>query len=254
VPLLRSTYRDFDSPLGAEPSLVPILEPTASAVFGQRGASREDEAALAAYRGQFPEVQATLDAILATGASQGEALAMAAEVHGRDQALPHLLAALYDWAGAFRAPAALYRLDAVAERDPELARMGFLAWGRNRSIQAESENAPHPVNANGNEIWNNDDRGGLTLWARPWLTTLPEGMTLARSLELGDLPIGSLPNRLGVGADLRIKGCPNWDGRIPEGVRVDGKVVTPAHPEPGIPLTAWRALHPNGEATPSSPR
>jgi hypothetical protein len=98
------------------------------------------------------------------------------------------------------------------------------------------------------------------LWCRGLqrLEALPEGMQL--KTRLNDRKVGgnldvrecpafrSLPNTLTC-QNLTILDCPSWDRVLPAGVQVRGQIITAGHPEPGITLDAWRALHGAGPGT-----
>jgi hypothetical protein len=66
------------------------------------------------------------------------------------------------------------------------------------------------------------------------------------SLALEGCPdFSGLPPILAVRGGLAVRDCPRWDGRIPMGATV-GNLHTDRHPR-GLPLDAWRRLHPRGE-------
>jgi hypothetical protein len=197
-----------------------------------------------------------LDALLATGATVGEALGLAAQAFGLEATLPRLLGALGapsaarahgadPWgqggAGTGQDPAVL-TLDEVAAGHPGLALAGLLAWGQGRAMP-----------------------GSLWLASRTWVTTLPPGLSvgrhlnlidtgiatlpkglLARSLDLDGTPLTTLPAGLWISRHLSLRRCRDWDGRIPEDARIGRKLLTDAHPD-GIGFAEWRRLHPDGE-------
>jgi hypothetical protein len=210
--------------------------------------------------------------LLATGASRGEALGLAALAHGEGDVLPLLLEELRargqeDWTAP--RPGMLWSngegrvLKAVAMANSDLARTGFLAWGRERTVR-----------------WNISFAGLAWLDRLPdgfrpmgflgldgtGLVTLADGFVVGGGLDLSDTPLAALPEGLEVGAGLRlvgsgvrtlgaglvvkgildVRGCVGWDGRIPEDARVE-RVRTDSTRSEGLPLTLWRHRHPGGE-------
>jgi hypothetical protein len=140
--------------------------------------------------------QPLLDAILATGASPGEALGLVALGHGRDAALPLLVRALLNPLGRWQAPVLAIRLlEEVAAVDPGLALLGFHAWGRNRKIM-----------------------DGINLAGQTWLTSLPEGLHAWHHLGLVDTPLEALPPGLKVRRNLILTGTRIT--ALPEGLEV----------------------------------
>jgi hypothetical protein len=172
--------------------------------------------------GERPEPAATLDALLATGASRAQALGLAAQAHGQGAALSLLVEALRTPEGEWcdTGPALAF-LDEVAQTHPDLAQLGLDQWGRNH--------------------W---EDGNLHLLDRPWVTHLPDGVSARGLLWLRRIPFVELPPGLRAHW-LQIEACPHWNGQIPEGTAV-AYVGTPLHPE-GIHLRAWHRLHPHGE-------
>jgi hypothetical protein len=152
-------------------------------------------------------IQADLDALLATGATLGEALGLASQAHGPEAVLPLLDSALRGANGSRLNHAfATDLLNAVATNDPELAHQGLDAWGRDRMVGVD-----------------------VDLSRCPWIARIPEGM-VADYLDLTGTALRSLPRRLEVGMDLYLLACHQWDGVIPPGLMVGNKVYTPSWP------------------------
>jgi hypothetical protein len=188
--------------------------PPASSAFAPAGALEAHEAPLAA------DVNALLDAILATGAPAGEAYGLAAKAHGVQAVLPQLMMALGLESAVFNPPAMLHRVGVAC---PELAMAALGEWLiGHRGIKANVE-----------------------LGMATWVTALPDGVRVAGWLDLRGSGLVSLPAGLKVEV-LDLHGCERWDGRIPADAKVSGKVYTDGHFK-GILLRDWHRLHPNGE-------
>ena len=187
------------------------------------------------------EVLAMVDALLATGATLGEAFAQAVHVHSREAVLPCLV----DRIMAVR-PQVYELLQDVGAMDPDLAQMGLDAW----------------LEASGRKV-----AGDLLLIRQPWVVRLPEGLEVRGDLCLQETPIASLPRNLKVSAWLTLRGsgvvslpeglqvgglldimgAVAWDGQIPEDAKIGNKLFTDQH-EGGIWPKDWFRVHPNGES------
>jgi hypothetical protein len=194
-------------------------------------------------KGRDPAADATLDALLATGAGVGEALGHVAATFGPD-AVRHRLAEVLR--GTPTALATAF-LDDVACGDADLAQWGLARWleGRNRRVGAD-------LDLQG-RAWVTALPLGLVVEGRLWLQDgclagLPGGLQVKGDLWLMDTPLAVLPDDLKVGGRLDMGGCRSWDGRIPRDAKVKGRVFTDAHRN-GIPLKEWHRLHPHGERT-----
>jgi hypothetical protein len=204
-----------------------------------------------------PEAEATLTAFRATGATKGDALVMLAQVHGREQALPHLMLNLLEGSD-FRSPFGddygreIELLRRVGAGDPALARLGFAAWGKDRTFTPDLARFVPSFEGPGF-----DGKGAIPareavyLYNMDWMTALPEGLKVRTNLVVG-VPITTLPQRLDVSGDLSLPECDTWDGKVPQGVTVTGVLRTPAHPW-GIALSEWRERHPEGETAADIP-
>jgi hypothetical protein len=194
------------------------------------------------------DAQATLAALLATGAPIGEAFGMAALACGRDAIRPLLVQAIMP-KGATTTAATLRD---VAKADPVLAQEGLTAWGRNREVEGtlHLNNCPWVTSIpKGLMILNQCD---LDLDGTS-ITSLPAGLQVGGTLNLSRTPLRTLPAGLDVGHCLWLQHCPKWDGQIPADTKVNRYVITPRHPfmmhqtPQGLGLDAWRAQHPLGE-------
>jgi hypothetical protein len=206
-----------------------------------------------------------LDAFLATGAEVGEALGLAAVVHGRDAVLPLLAEALACGPSQHLPEVAIQILKGVASADPAFAQAGLEVWlgahdnrlrGRGRldlSGQAWVTNLPAGLGVDqllslgGTSIRALPERlhvGRLTLIGSQ-VASLPDSLWVDGWLDIGDAPVVHLPKGLVVDR-LDLRDCVTWDGIIPEDALVGAAVWSDEHPL-GIELPAWRALHPNGE-------
>ena len=189
---------------------------------------------------EHEDVSAMLLAIEATGASRLEALAWTAERYG-----PKAVQSYWESWARINAdtPAAVIRsLGELAVASPEAAQVWFNRWGEDRQVDhlhaegcAWITTLPHGLSAN-KHLWL--DRSGIT--------SLPDGLTLGGNLDLSQTPIVALPEGLDVGGYLFLVGCPAWDGRIPENVRLCKGLMTNRYPD-GLTLKDWREFHPDGE-------
>jgi hypothetical protein len=88
-----------------------------------------------------------------------------------------------------------------------------------------------------------DLRGVRTLLASgSGITTLPVGLTVGGDLDLSKTPIRTLPAGLSLGGKLTLARCQEWDGRIPEGARIEGGIS--ADPRKGVRDTDTSAYVP----------
>jgi hypothetical protein len=152
--------------------------------------------------------EATLDALLATGASLDEALGLLAQAHGVAAVLPRLMA-LPDLASPLRngTHRGLEALRVVGATSPDLALAGLGAfldrWGG------------RPIN------------GSLWLGACAWAVALPAGLVLddalSCSLDLDDSGIVALPEGLKVGGSLSAERTALT--AVPEGTEVGGNLM-----------------------------
>jgi hypothetical protein len=130
-------------------------------------------------------IKDTLTALRATGATLGEAFALAATAFGTEVLLPlvlnHLNARGRSTKAAERVVATL---DELASVRPDLARTALGAWGAGRNVPC------------------------LNLARRSWVTDLPEGLTVDGFLRLdGCENLECLPAGLRVGKGLVLSGC-----------------------------------------------
>jgi hypothetical protein len=90
--------------------------------------------------------------------------------------------------------------------------------------------------------------GYLNLSGCSGLTGLPEGLTVVgTSFSMTYCHgIRSLPKGLDIRGSLYIEHCDGWDGRVPDDAMI-GRLISDAHPDPGVTLAEWRELHPDGE-------
>jgi hypothetical protein len=207
-----------------------------------------------------PNLTETLAALQATGAPLGEALAVAADGFPLGAVVAHLAQVL----ASSNEDAALGILEAMADRDPGLARVGLELWGRGRTVDGYLE-LPEcqwvTALPQGLAV-----TGSLMVSGLQSLTSLPEGLRVGGSLSLDGTAVTFLPDGLDiggglyltgssliglgcglrVGADLDLTNCRGWNGQIPADTEVAGKVLSDRHEE-GIPLDHWRHLHPRGE-------
>jgi hypothetical protein len=137
----------------------------------------------------------TLEAILATGATEGEAFGLAAQAHGVVAVLPPLLEAmaLHHRTDRYYPGRLLALLDEIALGHPGLAQEGWL-----RSFERV---------ALATDLW---------LDGRSWVTVLPEGLKVSGHLFMGGCACwdGNIPE--GVVVD----GCVFTDAHPDPGVRL----------------------------------
>jgi hypothetical protein len=183
---------------------------------------------------------AMLAALRATGAPLGEALGLAAVVHGDEALLPHVVEALRTPTGRWLPnPQAVAVLVQVAPYAPDLAAKGLCAWGRGRFLKGDLRLGgctwvtalPEGVRVEGH-----CDLGCTGL------TALPEGFRVGGSLSLDESLIQTLPRGLSVRLDLSLWRCPDWDEGIPEGLEVGRSICTERHGfKHGGRVGEWRA-------------
>jgi hypothetical protein len=94
------------------------------------------------------------------------------------------------------------------------------------------------------------EMGRLTLHGCPALWEIGEGGSVASLYVGGNFNdhfdnFRSLPPDLEVLGDLTLWHCQAWDGRLPMGVRVGGRVRTEKH-EMGLSPAQWRTTYPDG--------
>ena len=168
------------------------------------------------------DIRATVDAVLATGASRWEAVGMAASIYGGAATR-----FLWDsWSnGIVRFATIVAALDGVAAGSPETANVWLNAW-----------------------LGGHEGKGTLDLSHKKWLTSLPDGLTV-EALVLAESAIQCLPKGLRISENLILLDNPEWDGHIPEDAQV-GMWVYTDRDQVGIPqsvtLEEWRAIHPRG--------
>jgi hypothetical protein len=200
-------------------------------------------------------------AFLATGAPQGEAFAMVAQVMGPDAALPAFRA----WLDLQTEKVALGALVDAAGANPELAQLGLLAWGRGRHFkeglnlhgQSWVQALPEGLMVGGDLGLDRTAvlalppdlqvTGSLRL-QETLIVILPQGLNLTGKLDLCRSRIRTLPYKLSMRGNLDLRGCSDWNGWIPWDTQVGYNVRTNRHPQ-GLSLARWRAEHPNGEWT-----
>jgi hypothetical protein len=156
-------------------------------------------------------VRPLLEACLASGAELGESLTLAASALGREGLLTSLVRALEDLAPGGSAMYAVDLLKIIAAKDPELARMGLHAWGRDRLFH-----------------------GYLFLDDNAWITSLPEGMRVEKTLKLQETGLKALPARLRVGEHLELRDVEL--ATIPEDLWVEGDLYLPGAKIGRMPL------------------
>jgi hypothetical protein len=192
---------------------------------------------------------ATVRALLATGMLRWDAMLTLVEGGGVDpRCIPGLEGVPPDTVKTMNLDDFYLTIAIVGEKDPE---------GCNAFVNAYLE---------GREV---EDDLELT-W--PWLKTLPKGLVVHGRVELqgsgvvalpdgfkvkGCLwlertPIAALPKGLDVEEVLDLRGCTQWDGRIPKDARIGYRqsdahnIFTDAHPA-GLTVANWRQRYPNGE-------
>jgi len=87
-------------------------------------------------------------------------------------------------------------LDAIAEANPFLAQIAFLAWGKGKRLFED-----------------------LDFHNRSWLTELPEDMEVQALDVHGCTNLKALPANLKVWLYLNIEGCKAWDRIFPPGLK-----------------------------------
>jgi hypothetical protein len=149
-------------------------------------------------------VLTTLNAVLATGAPEDEALALVIAAHG----LMAVRSVLLERIVRIREPRQMVALlDRIAGEDPGLAMAGLLAWGTNRTVT-------------GRRL----EQRNLDLDERHWVTGLPEGLTVRGNLSLVNCgALQGMPAALQVGGDLTMSGCHGVDA-LPQDLSVGGSL------------------------------
>jgi hypothetical protein len=191
---LRMARRGFNLPL-----------PTVSAAQAVAGS-------VVAVKGDSdPEFRA----LLATGASKGEALGMLAGAMGEACYRP-----LWErWSRHCKAPAAITRLKEVAIMAPVAANTWLNCWLAGKAIEGDLDLAecrwclslPEGL-----------DIGGYLILSGSGIAELPKGLKVHDCLQLDHTPITSLPEDLAVGRHIWLQG--SRIATLPQGLKVKGNL------------------------------
>jgi hypothetical protein len=90
-------------------------------------------------------------------------------------------------------------------------------------------------------------KGGLRVDECASLSGIPPHTEVGGTLDARNCPkLAFIGHGTVIGGDIDLRGCSGWDGRLPDDLKVAGKVRTDGHPE-GIAIAKWRSAHPQGE-------
>jgi hypothetical protein len=223
-----------------------------------------------------PGLQDALDALLATGMLRWDALLALKEagVAPAELPLPQGVAPdlLLPVDGSRGWEAFYYAIRLLGGRDPAAANATLNAYLEGRTLEGSVAFTRWPklTSLPPGLVVN-----GFLALDGTGLQALPDGLVVRGYLDLCDTPIASLPERLTVEGDLHlewvphlvtlpkglkvandliIRGCPKWDGRIPDDAEVGNRIATDRHPVE-ISLPEWRRLHSGGVIPiPSNPK